>query len=72
LQSGIIIAIVKFVIVVAVVIGCLWVGALSLNAHDDGLLVVAALCAVAALASAVLGALWIFQSLRDLVRAMEK
>ena len=58
--------------VAAAVIVCLLVGALSLNAHNDWLLVVAAISAVAALGLTVLGAIWIFRSVRALVKAMEK
>jgi hypothetical protein len=72
LHHGIIIAIGKFAIVVVAVIGCLFVGALSLDAHNDWLLVVAALSAAAALSITVLGAIWIFRGVRTLIRATEK
>jgi hypothetical protein len=72
LRAGIIITAGKVVIVVVALIVCLLVGALSLDAHDDGLLVIAAICAFAALGIAVLGAVWILRSVRTLVGATEK
>ena len=72
LRSGIFVVIVRVAIVVAAVIVCLVVGAFSLNAHNDWLLILAALSALAAFCISVLGAVWIFRSIRALVRSMEK
>ena len=72
LRSGIIVVIVRLAIVAAALLVCLLVGAFSLNAHNDWLLILAALSAIAALCIMSLGAVWVFWSIRALVRSVEK
>ena len=56
----------KAVTVAVAVILCLVGGAVSLNAHNDALLVAAGACAIAALFITVAGSLWVLRSIRAL------